>query len=383
MQDPFRVIKIGRSDNLPSRMKDYPKSSQMIGCYNVIDAIVAERALINAFDEQFAGRRDIGREYYSGQSEDMIFRFFNVLFNKKCINFDKINASLPPQESKSIELHDNIQQALKLQRQLNGLTCKEVAEFSPSLFISNSDYKSIQSKQKSNEDITSMEKQQYWTYECIHNIWKVPQHKVDLAFYDQFICPGSECVQKNITQVFDLYFQHERYKDMINNDILQNVEIMIKKLDIILCSKENNIELFKKKTQKHYKCLIEGQRLLEGLMKGVVNYKDKFKTCEQIILQKDEYNIAIKEYIVGLNESDYTDIVNIFLEKEYNHRDAVLQSERRMTWFGKTILEKAFGIHVVNNAKTNNTNMKDYGSKLVNCDWNQLFEVYDIIGVSR
>jgi len=68
----IKVVKIGRTINLKSRMKQYPKGSSILystTCKNILES---EKELINIFKNTFEHRHDFGKEYFKGNVKDMI-----------------------------------------------------------------------------------------------------------------------------------------------------------------------------------------------------------------------------------------------------------------------------------------------------------------------
>jgi hypothetical protein len=70
------IYKIGRTDDWDARVKQYPKGSALLGLVHVNDSILAEKALIATFKQQFAARRDVGREYFEGEHQAILTSFF-------------------------------------------------------------------------------------------------------------------------------------------------------------------------------------------------------------------------------------------------------------------------------------------------------------------
>jgi hypothetical protein len=70
------VFRIGRSENLEHRMKQYPNGSAMLMACRVRDDKMAEKAIQKAFEADFVHRKDIGHEYFEGKPE-LIFAAFN------------------------------------------------------------------------------------------------------------------------------------------------------------------------------------------------------------------------------------------------------------------------------------------------------------------
>lgn len=74
-----QVIKIGRSDNVFARIKNYPKGSEVIYTARVTDSESAERMLIKRLSISCNRRRDMGLEYFEGDLEEMTAVFHTVV----------------------------------------------------------------------------------------------------------------------------------------------------------------------------------------------------------------------------------------------------------------------------------------------------------------
>lgn len=68
------IYKIGKSINIKSRMPSYPKNSVIIAIFHTkrFDVHRIERELISICDKRFKQRKDIGREYYEADVNDLV-----------------------------------------------------------------------------------------------------------------------------------------------------------------------------------------------------------------------------------------------------------------------------------------------------------------------
>ena len=71
------VFKIGRSENVSNRAKQYPNGSQLLIVLPCIDCKVSEKQLKEVFRTSFKHRTDIGSEYFEGSPNMMIRTFIN------------------------------------------------------------------------------------------------------------------------------------------------------------------------------------------------------------------------------------------------------------------------------------------------------------------
>jgi len=66
------IYKIGRTQDILERVKNYPKNSKLHYTVIVNDVVNTETKLIKLFIYHFNHRKDIGREYFEGDVKQMI-----------------------------------------------------------------------------------------------------------------------------------------------------------------------------------------------------------------------------------------------------------------------------------------------------------------------
>lgn len=73
------VYKIGRTNNIATRMNSYPKDSEVYLIEAVYDSVLVEKELITIFEEAYErattkdGSTYIGNEYFIGNVNEMIY----------------------------------------------------------------------------------------------------------------------------------------------------------------------------------------------------------------------------------------------------------------------------------------------------------------------
>ena len=67
-----RVYKVGMTEDVLARVRNYPKGSEVLLTLRVADARAAEAAVLKRFDAEFARRPEIGREYFAGTAAAMV-----------------------------------------------------------------------------------------------------------------------------------------------------------------------------------------------------------------------------------------------------------------------------------------------------------------------
>ena len=69
------VFKIGRSENVINRAKQYPNGSRLLITLPCVDGIASEKHLKYVFKKNFVHRTDIGSEYFEG-TPDVVIQLF-------------------------------------------------------------------------------------------------------------------------------------------------------------------------------------------------------------------------------------------------------------------------------------------------------------------
>lgn len=78
-----KIYKIGKTSKQPfKRLKQYPKESELILLLKVEDCHSTESELISLFDSKYEQAKNIGREYYKGNVNDMIQSILELTMNK-------------------------------------------------------------------------------------------------------------------------------------------------------------------------------------------------------------------------------------------------------------------------------------------------------------
>lgn len=74
------IYKLGRSNNLECRVRNYPKGSNVLFTMNCKNSIKCEKHLIKLFKEKFIQKKDYGTEYFEGDKDEMINEIYNYLY---------------------------------------------------------------------------------------------------------------------------------------------------------------------------------------------------------------------------------------------------------------------------------------------------------------
>lgn len=101
------VYKVGCTEDIFKRTKQYPKGSQLLYCQAVNNCVEAERIalkLLLTLESKFKQRRDIGREYFECKLHDMIHTVTSVT---QMFISDADIVTTPVDESKTSDDNDN------------------------------------------------------------------------------------------------------------------------------------------------------------------------------------------------------------------------------------------------------------------------------------
>ena len=80
------IYKLGRSNNLGNRVKQYPMGSNIMFMIYCSNSILCEKNLITLFVKLFTRKKTYGNEYFEGDINEMIFTIFKYLYSDKFVN---------------------------------------------------------------------------------------------------------------------------------------------------------------------------------------------------------------------------------------------------------------------------------------------------------
>lgn len=73
------IYKIGRTQDIYSRYKSYPKNSILLFYSSCSNSVLVEKKIVNQFIKKYKQRRDIGTEYFEGDYVKMISDIINII----------------------------------------------------------------------------------------------------------------------------------------------------------------------------------------------------------------------------------------------------------------------------------------------------------------
>jgi hypothetical protein len=79
---PIKIVKLGRSACFKNRMGNYPKGSKILYTSKCEDSIKAEKDLLMIFSGMFKHRSDAGKEYFEGNTSQMIKQIQGYFYNQ-------------------------------------------------------------------------------------------------------------------------------------------------------------------------------------------------------------------------------------------------------------------------------------------------------------
>jgi hypothetical protein len=86
------IFKVGRSGNVPGRVKQYPKDSDLYVMILCKDSVTIEKDIINLFNDKFNRMKDYGAEYFEGNLNDLIETLRNYMKDNSCTFYELKNA---------------------------------------------------------------------------------------------------------------------------------------------------------------------------------------------------------------------------------------------------------------------------------------------------
>ncbi len=124
------VYKIGKTfQTMMERLAGYPKGSEIIISYEVIDSLYVESLIIAKFREKFERQNDIGREYFKGDKNEMIDLFYKIC-----------------SENKNKKSHDLLVASQMLMKDNNNTTSINIKTESTHVHLNSNQYQCISSE---------------------------------------------------------------------------------------------------------------------------------------------------------------------------------------------------------------------------------------------
>jgi len=99
----LEIYKIGRSNILDNRMKQYPKGSKIICMINCENSILCEKELIKIFKSKFIQRLEYGTEYFEGDKRLMMKEIFNFINSRNDDSIKKDNEKVVKNVEQNVE----------------------------------------------------------------------------------------------------------------------------------------------------------------------------------------------------------------------------------------------------------------------------------------
>lgn len=243
-----------------------------------------------------------------------------------------------------------LQKALDLQKEWQRIKQTQEIKFSSQVIINEDAYYDLKKKveEEGHQALTPLEKQQQWTYEAIHELWRVDPKLVDERFYKTFVGQATD------RKTYYLFWKAKRVNKMFNNEYDVTKQNLLEKIEFMLKDNEDdyNIELYRNNFIKSYQMLIEGQILLDDICDGMQDYKTTLKDVGTLELKGKQFTKNCKEYFDRLTEEWYKDIVDLFNLKEHYHSlEEMRKSTKKQTWFVKHVLDEVFGVNIITDSQ--------------------------------
>jgi hypothetical protein len=260
--------------------------------------------------------------------------FVDILCNtlKDDYKIDCTTAELPTEP-------DEILAANALLKNMQNLSKKDEIEFSSELLITYDDFLNLENKQKlkvlSDTEITQM-----WVWKCSIQLWGLPSiQQVDEEFFSNYIIQATAHAKQSACEKF---FRALRHRDMLARTVDEQIDWFKIRLSSITEQNNHAVELYKTTIRDNYCKLIQGQRVLERIVPD-----KKALLTGNLTIQGETLHKAMTDYLNGLSSKEYQDLLDAFSKMgAYANKEAVIKSERNVTYLVKRVLACAFDIKV-------------------------------------
>ena len=272
------IYKLGRSNNLDCRVRNYPKRSNVLFTMKCKNSIKCEQHLIKLFKEKFIQKKDYGTEYFEGDIDEMINEIYNYLYI--CNTNEKANLT----ETVTEPLTETVTEPL-----IETITEPLIETITEPL----------------TETVTELVTE------------TVADKDISIIYTNNIICPKCNCnykyksvLEKHLRTSVRCISSEEEIKNIF--EIIKKNYIKKKKKRIISCNICNNVFTKTSSLKRHQynKCFKENT----FINCNNINYKnDKNDTNN-----KNDKNI-ISNIINSVTPELAKDIVNIIIKKNYKN----------------------------------------------------------------
>jgi hypothetical protein len=230
-----------------------------------------------------------------------------------------------------------ISEACKLDAQFKKMRLAQAVPFSAELLIGPELYEDLDQRKRRGDLLSDMENQQMWTFKCVHEVWRVPEDKVDAAFFDKYI---GQADKGNIDKIWKRFFMQKRCREMLHESVEDHQRGLAACVADVLGLKEYSITLYRTACNTHYPMLLEGHKFTAAVFPELLATRELELTQ---VTQEDFYG-RMRAYLTGLDAPAYQQLITVFYPKEadrvgFTDKQTVLEDHRKLTFLSQCIMK--------------------------------------------
>lgn len=260
---------------------------------------------------------------------------------------------------------DSVTRCTEMKREWQSIKQARREPFAKDLLINSQQYAELRRRRQKDakgQSLTDREKAMMWTYECVHDLWRVPPIKVDQAFYDQYICPT-----KGREDVYKQFYAALRTYDAMRYTPDENLQRRCAKISNV----SDNLQLFNEARKNYFTRLIYGQRLALAVF-GADCFQ-RLWNGGAICMKLPHMAQRVKAFLASLTDAEHDDALSTYdlREKEKYRREALLVSDdKKHLTLLRNALRTTFMVEIRDApGSTRRKSAESYGSKQVFCPW--------------
>ena len=264
---------------------------------------------------------------------------------------------------------------------LNSEYATQQVKFSKSLLPDENTYQALHIRQQEHyqgvepapEPLTDFEKQQLWTYMCVHNIWQIDPTKFDKDFYDMYVGPYTK---SNAAKIYELATGARHHCMFLDNDTQQLKSIYTQDMIDILIDKDRNHRLHRSKRMCLMQRLLEASRMFDIIF-DVEDYVSRVKTMLKngggFTMFNNDFKERVRKYFETITDEDFTRLKELFeirtmAETRSDALATIATGSQQACKIVNTIFNKGMMVSVWATTKTHNPKHIMYGSKQIIVD---------------
>lgn len=245
--------------------------------------------------------------------------------------------------------------------------------------ISNEEYEHLKKKAAKSECLSDQELLKKWIYEAANELWCIDINKLDQHFFHNYIGIPEK---KNIDDVYRSFYKAQRFKDMMNDNILHHQHKMKQRLQSIFNDHDPNLKLYQTQLNAYYEKLIDGHKLLNCIF-DECEFHEKMVTNGKIEIDQNTYWQSLK---IFFNEIQDDHVLEMMLKRfkikkrEYKTLKEFRANVKDCQSVAETILKSTFGFSIKVERESSNSKRKGYENVnyTFSSHWLELANKYNI-----